>query len=338
MHNADYNYQNLPTASLLAGSVTTHGTGMSALALDQCGYPIDFSPLDYEEDGGHMVLWNDTKGGMYPWDDGYYSVDNNNKPAFDPEYITRHAPDSAATATCMATGYKTGPYMLSLDLYEQQVSTILEDAIRCGKAGGVVTSVPILHATPAAFMSHSNNRLNRDQIRQGFRSVNPTIVSGVCYSRYYPFPQDLESMQTGALSSQWTFLHQQEGVLAEDFYAPVQELDPNNGDQILVCLGGDYSPSRRINLPYRGLDGDYANRWCSRGSKVRDPDTREYIGVIPTTSDTLCNHYTQEEVAQIPSIATNVEEGIKFLGKHGDGFFMLYEQGDVSSARYSKRR
>jgi len=56
-----------PACSLLNGTVEDHENGMSTLALNECGYPIDFSVLDYVTDGGNMVLWDDVKGGKYPW-------------------------------------------------------------------------------------------------------------------------------------------------------------------------------------------------------------------------------------------------------------------------------
>jgi len=198
----------------------------------------------------------------------------------------------------------------------------------CDKAGGVVTSVPMLHATPGAFVTHTNNRSNRDQLRRSFMAVNPTMASGVCAGRYYPTEDSLESMRTGALSSQWTLLEQKEGIMAEDFYKPAAELDPDNGDHLLVCLGGDFTASRQQNLPYRGVDGTYSNRWCSRGNAVLDPDTNLPIAITPNS--TKCNHYEPEEIAQIPHISTNVREALNFLGKDKDGFFLMYEQGDVS--------
>jgi hypothetical protein len=99
-----------------------------------------------------------------------------------------------------------------------------------------------------------------------------------------------------------------------------------------VCLGGDFTASGQSNLPYRGVDSTYSNRFCSSGDAVLDPDTGLPISVTPTTE--TCNHYEQEEIAQIPHISTNVLEALDFLGKDDDGFFLMYEQGDVSTVSY----
>lgn len=141
----------------------------------------------------------------------------------------------------------------------------------------------------------------------------------------------MESMESGSLANQWTVLHQKEGVQAKDFYNTTRDLSPDKGDHLLVCLGGDYSASKKSMLPLRGVDGNYRDRWCSKGNVIRNTTTGEPIAVESTTPDELCNYYDPEELAQIPHISTNVAEALNFLGKDKDGFFLLYEQGDVST-------
>ncbi|CAB9497259.1 Alkaline phosphatase H [Seminavis robusta] len=325
-----------PTHSLINGSTADHDNGLGPLALNKCGFAIDFDPADYVIDGGNMVLWNDVLGGKNPWEERYFQENPDTSDGFDPTYIMQHATDSASTAGTYATGHKAAVGMMSVDLYEQDVNTILEDAMACQKAGGVVTSVPVLHATPGAFVTHSNNRKNRDQLRRTFQKVAPTLASGVCGGDYYPYPEDLQSMRNGSLSSSWTFFEQQEGVLAEDFYNGLRDLDPDNGDHVMVCVGGDFSASGEDNMPYRGLDSTYSNRWCSAGiveTDDTDPNNTIPIGVTPNS--TICNHYEPEEVAQIPTITEHVQAALDFLSKDDDGFFLMYEQGDVDWAAHA---
>lgn len=303
--------------------------------------PIDFDPRDYESECGNMVMWDENKGGKYPWDANYYTATPDTSTGFDPEYIMRHATDSAATASAYATGHKTGTNMMSVNMYEEDVSTLVEDAIMCGKSGGVVTSVPMLHATPGSFITHSNYRKNGPQMQRGLRKINPTFVSGTCASRYQPSPEMKLDMINGTLSKQWTFLTQQENVTAEMFYDGIQDLDPDDDQHIMVCLGGDYTPPHPINdtdvvskdnLPYRGIDSSYSNRWCSNA--IETMDEQDKFGGFNVTSE-LCDHYTAEEIAQIPHISRNVEEALKFLGKDDEGFFLMYEQGDIDWAAHA---
>jgi alkaline phosphatase len=316
-----------PANSLLKGAVSDHKNGMAPLALNECGFPIDFSPLDFELEGGNMVLWDDIRGGAYPWDERYYQENPDTSDGFDPTFIMQHATDSASTAGCLATGHKAAVEMLSVDLFEEVVSTLVEDAMMCNKAGGVVTSVPMLHATPGAFITHVNFRGDREALQKSFNVVNPTMASGVCGGRYYPDEYTLESMRSGALSRQWTLLTQNPNVTAAEFYDDIGELDPDNGDHLLVCLGGDFTASGESNLPYRGVDSNYANRHCEDGEVTKDPDTGLPIGV--TVNVSLCNHYEPQEVAQIPHITDTVKAALDFLGKDDDGFFFMYEQGDI---------
>lgn len=66
--------------------------------------------------------------------------------------------DSAASATAIACGIKTKNKYLGVDSSGQGMETILEKASRKGIATGMVVSSTIVHATPAAFVSHINNR------------------------------------------------------------------------------------------------------------------------------------------------------------------------------------
>lgn len=203
-----------PDTSLLNGTTSTHEDGMAPLALDECGFPIDFSTTDWLQ-GGNMVLWNATLGGTFPWDSRYFETNPDRSSGFDPEYIMQHMTDSAPTAACMATGTKMSGAMISVDLYEEEVSTLVEDAMRCGKAGGVVTSVPVFHATPGAFILHTNNRNRRAALQRSFLQVNPTYANGVCGGNYHPTFETLESMRTGALKKKWTLLEQKNTIAAK---------------------------------------------------------------------------------------------------------------------------
>lgn len=66
--------------------------------------------------------------------------------------------DSAAAATAIATGEKTNNTMISIDPNGTRLETILEIAQGLGKATGAVSTSSIVHATPAAFMTHVEHR------------------------------------------------------------------------------------------------------------------------------------------------------------------------------------
>jgi alkaline phosphatase len=86
---------------------------------------------------GNLVGYNPLKGGANPWTQGN-----------DKEYIKASYPDSANTATALYTGVKSYNNAIGVDIYERPLETILKTAAKSGKSTGLVTSVPIDHATP----------------------------------------------------------------------------------------------------------------------------------------------------------------------------------------------
>ncbi len=225
--------------------------------------------------------------------------------------------------------------MMGVDLYENPVRNILEEALSCDKSGGIMTSVPILHATPGAFVTHTNYRKNKHHLQDGFRETQPTFAMGTCAGIYQPTEGLKQSMIDGSLSSSHTFLYQKPAVLAENFYDSIQEKDPDDGDHVLACFGGQYSAGKDgygkalENMPFRGLDSSYTGRWCSKGTINKDEDDVP-VGVTPTSF--ICNHWPESELKNIPHMKEHVSEALNFLGKDDDGFFLMYEQGDIDWA------
>ena len=66
--------------------------------------------------------------------------------------------DSAAAGTCLATGSKTTNGTLGLDPNGKRLTTIAEELKEQGWGIGIMTTVAIDHATPAAFYAHVQER------------------------------------------------------------------------------------------------------------------------------------------------------------------------------------
>ncbi len=110
--------------------------------------------------GGNIVGYEVAKGGPNPWTPVSPAVSA--AQGFNPEYIKCSYPDSANTATTLYTGQKSFNNAMGVDIYENNSETILEAANKLGKSTGLVTSVPITHATPGAATSHVNRRAKYD--------------------------------------------------------------------------------------------------------------------------------------------------------------------------------
>lgn len=75
---------------------------------------------------------------------------------------------SASSATAYATGRDTVTEHLSVDLSGVAMPTILEGARMHGKSTGLVATSQITHASPAAFVSHVENRSQYNDIADQF--------------------------------------------------------------------------------------------------------------------------------------------------------------------------
>jgi len=72
--------------------------------------------------------------------------------------------DSAASGTAIACGKKTSNGTLGLGPEGDRYTSIAETAAMKGKKVGIMTSVQINHATPAAFFGHQKSRNNSDEL------------------------------------------------------------------------------------------------------------------------------------------------------------------------------
>jgi alkaline phosphatase len=81
--------------------------------------------------------------------------------------------DSAAAGTALATGKKTKNGYIGIDPDYEPLETIAEKAKKAGKKVGIASTVPVNHATPAAFYGHQKSRnmyyeISQDLIKSGF--------------------------------------------------------------------------------------------------------------------------------------------------------------------------
>eukprot|EP00908_Phaeocystis_cordata_P006370 Transcript_16985.p1 GENE.Transcript_16985~~Transcript_16985.p1 ORF type:complete len:639 (-),score=228.90 Transcript_16985:220-2136(-) len=294
--------------SEVAGKEGQPLVGERNLLEDDHGMPLEFDVKDIDENGMY-VGWIQEKG-CYPWQaadivTGRKTAAEAECPGFDENYRHNHATDSANTATAMATGYKVGNNMMAVDLYENFVPTLVEEAMACGKAGGVMSSVPILHATPGAFITHAAYRKS-DVMNVQTNKIDPTLAMGGCASRYQPSDEHKDR-----LAAKGTFFSQQVGTSGETLLNGMSSLDPDDGAKVVACTINAY------NMPYRGIDSSYSGRHGADG----DVNTRD-----------MTDHYDAETVASVPKMKTQCEKAIEFMGKADHGFFLMMEQGDIDWA------
>jgi alkaline phosphatase len=135
--------------------------------------------------------------------------------------------DSAASGTAMATGVKTDNGHISVDPDEAFLETILEIAEARGVATGLVTTVQISHATPAAFAAHVPDRNMYTEIARQMIESGVDVLLGGGEDEYLPstetgcYPQlgerdDGRDLITEAQAAGFTYVCDLVGLAAVD--------------------------------------------------------------------------------------------------------------------------
>ncbi|MBU0508553.1 alkaline phosphatase, partial [bacterium] len=101
-------------------------------------------------------------------------------------YVMLGWTDSASSATAMSTGVKIHDGQINVDpVTEAALFTTLQQAEELGKVTGVVTSVPLSHATPAGWTAHDTYRGNYSAIAvEMIDSSNCEVVMGCGHPLY----------------------------------------------------------------------------------------------------------------------------------------------------------
>lgn len=101
-------------------------------------------------------------------------------------YMMLRATDSASAATAMSTGVKNWDGEINVDpITSAPLFTVTERAEQLGKSTGVITSVPLSHATPAGFSAHDIYRGNYSAIAvEMLDSTGLEVIMGAGHPMY----------------------------------------------------------------------------------------------------------------------------------------------------------
>jgi alkaline phosphatase len=312
------------------GRPTEHATGESPLRED-----FQFNPAFVLDDSpGNLVGWSTSRGGTAPW---LIRPELVGQPGAvqDLAYPTRYPSDSASTATTLYTGVKTYQGAVAVDIYEQPVSTILEQAQELGKATGTVSSVPLGHATPAAAISHHNYRYRRDAdypnldntLQQALRETLPTLILGGghpingSYSNVRPSTLAALRDPADGLYDQWTFIER--GPDAADRLAAVAAtIDPAAGEHLVGIFG---ARGQNGNLPWATADGDFS----------RTGTTGRTDATWPLADGETREAFIARELDENPRLDQLVAAALDVLEEDPDGFWLMIEGGDIDWAMHN---
>lgn len=211
------------------------------------------------------------------------------------------ATDSASAGTALSTGYKTDDGNLAWlpgDPANGSLTTITQQ-LRAdnGFSIGVVSTVPFNHATPAAFVSHNVSRNNYQAIAEEILwTFQPEVVIGAGYNSSY-----VNGLNFTTLPSDYVFVQRQTGVNGGDALATAAAtVDVNAGEKLFGLFGA--------------ADGNF-----------------DYHVVADTPGNPAITQGNLEN----PSLPNAVTSALTVLGNDPDGFFVMFEQGDIDWANHA---
>lgn len=305
---------------------TTYGTKIN-------GSTGNSAPPGYVFDPSRdLVGYDPARGGTAPWAD-YFGPDA--WPGLDKEYIRANAPDSANTATTLYSGVKSYNNAIGVDIYEKPVEVALEQAKKLGRSTGLVSSVPINHATPGAAEAHVNRRNKYDAdypntdniLQQALRFSQPTVMLGGGGhpmgndGNQYIRPSTYDALKNPADPNAYGYKFIERGPdAARTLRDAARGIDPNAGERLF----GLYGARGQSNLPWLTADGDYSNT----GLSGRTDTTR------PLAPGETVENFIAREVNENPTLADMAKAALDVLGDDRDGFWAMIEGGDIDFAAH----
>ncbi|TDX52946.1 alkaline phosphatase [Orenia marismortui] len=155
--------------------------------------------------------------------------------------------DSAASATALATGYKTNKGMIGQVPDGTAVKTIVEAARDKGMATGVISTMRLTHATPASFLAHNESRYNPNQIAEDIAASDVDFLAGGGYRYFVPKDGELKSKRKDDKDLVKVFEDKGYKSFVND-PAGFRDYKPESGDKV-------FAPLTYSHLPYE-LDRD----------------------------------------------------------------------------------
>jgi alkaline phosphatase len=278
--------------------------------------------------------YDPNSGGTAPWLPPLDSSYLLGKPAIGQP---KHAyTDSASSATSMFAGIKTYNNAIGVDPGGEKVSSVAHELQQDGFAVGVVSSVPISHATPAAAYAHNVARKDYQDIARdmlGLPSVShPNIalagldvVIGGGYGEstdeattqghnfeqgnLYLADSDLKkvAVQNGG---RYVTAVRESGKRGAQILNRAARQAAKDGSRLLGFFGvGAYHG----HLPFQTADGDYSP---VRG-RAENPEA-----------------YSQADLNENPNLAQMTDAALTVLSSRPRGFWLLVEAGDADWANH----
>ncbi|MCG8651661.1 MAG: alkaline phosphatase [Pirellulales bacterium] len=275
--------------------------------------------------------YDPTRAGQFPWQEQSERVYVIGQDREAPHSFT----DSAASATSLFSGVKT--YNGAINVRSD--GNKLEPIARKLQAEqdfkiGIITSVPVSHATAAAAYANNVTRkdyqdISRDMIGLPSSSHRHSPLSGVDVLIGGGWGEDVgkDALQGNNFLSGNQYLHQEDLHRVDrkqgGNYLVAQRTKGKSGKQLLMdaartaadedCRLLGYFGTKGGHLPFRTADGGFDPTFDMRGKE----------------------RYTLADLHENPSLAEMTQAALTVLEQSTEGFWLMVEAGDVDWANHA---
>ncbi len=239
--------------------------------------------------------------------------------------------DSAASATSLNVGTKTYNGSINVAPDGQQLLPLARKMQAEGFSVGVVTSVPIAHATPACVYANNVTRNDYQDIARDLLGL-----SSVSHRKPLPGVDVLLGCGWGEVAKddrakqgsnyvpgrKYIANDDWKAINAGDKYVVAQRTEGRDGtDVINEAAAKAVKNNQRLfgffgvkggHLPYQTADGDYD----------------------PTRGNSKADKYSEADISENPTLAEMTSAALSVLEKNELGFYLMVEAGEVDWANH----
>lgn len=224
---------------------------------------------------------------------------------------TSFCPDSASTATSIATGYKTYSGTINMDTtFTKSYETIAEKLKeQKGYKIGVISSVNLNHATPAAFYAHQKSRNSYYEIGQELIESNFDYFAGGALLKPTGNNNDKESLYLVA---------EKNGYQVVDSQQEAEALQPEDGKSIVIAETLADSDSMSYALDADSQEWQLAD-YVDKGIEMLDGDQGFFMMVEGGKIDWACHaNDAGSTIHDTAAMSKAVDRAIEFYNAHPD--------------------
>lgn len=275
--------------------------------------------------------YNPRRGGHAPWSEPTTTNYLIGKDREQPHTVT----DSASSASSMTAGIKTYNGSINYTADGEQVLPIARQLELKSFKTGIVTSVPISHATPAA--AYANNVTRKD-----YQDISRDMLGLPSVSHRDQPLRGLDVVMGGG----WSPARQKDPGQGNNYLVGNRYLHESDMEKVNVDHGGQYVvATRQTNRSGHEALKEATQKAVSENKRVLGFFGTQYDGHLPyQTADGQYNpaddlkgreEYSDQDLIENPTLAQMTESALDYLAADKGKFWLMIEAGDVDWANHA---